>query len=201
MPIVWWGLVGLGAAALVNTAADCWLSPARPSTPGHPARQLIVWLGLPALFMGLAWQIAAPDALWQVCLGSTVLALLAVVDLEQRRVPNVVVLPATALALLVALAEGQGLSALAGAVVAGGGFLALAAMGRRLYGPAALGMGDVKLAAAWAVSLGWLVVPAFAVACLLGAVWALAARQRTFALGPWLSAAFAGALLLACLVS
>lgn len=72
---------------------------------------------------------------------------------------------------------------------------------RRVAGRAGLGLGDVKLAAAWAVSLGWLVVPAFAVACLFGAVWALATRQRTFALGPWLSAAFAGALLLACLVS
>ena len=178
MPIVWWGLVGLGAAALVNTAADCWLSPACPNAPGHPARQLIVWLGLPALFMGLAWQIAAPDTLWQVCLGATVLALLAVVDLEQRRVPNVVVLPATALALLVALAEGQGLSAIAGAVAAGGGFLALAAMGRRLYGRAALGMGDVKLAALigalvglervpWALLLGVLLAGAAAAVLLL----------------------------------
>jgi leader peptidase (prepilin peptidase)/N-methyltransferase len=146
MPLVWWGLVGLGAAALVNYAADCWLNPARGGPPRYPARVLVVWFGLPALFMVLAGRLDAPDVL-RPALGATVLALLAAVDLEQRRVPNVIVLPATALALLAAWGDGHGPSAVAGALLAGGGFLVLAVIGRRLFGRDALGMGDVKLAA------------------------------------------------------
>lgn len=142
MPTAWWGLIGLFAAALVNRAADCWLNPARLWATRYPARQIIVWIGLPFLFMGLA---DSAD-LWLVCLGAAVLALLAVVDLEQRRVPNVVVMPATALALLAAWAAGQGLAAVGGMLLAGGGFLALAIAGRRLFGRDALGTGDVKLA-------------------------------------------------------
>lgn len=61
---------------------------------------------------------------------------------------------------------------------------------RRVLGRSGVGMGDVKLCAAWACCLGWLVLPAVAVACFAGAVCALARRQRTFALGPWLAAAF-----------
>lgn len=180
MPIVWWGLVGLFAAALINRAADCWLNPARLACglTRHPARQMIVWLGLPALYMGLAWRLVVPDALGIVTLGAAMLALLAVIDLEQRRVPNVVVLPATALALLAAGIDGRWLPAVAGALLAGGGFLALAVVGRRLFGRAALGMGDVKLAALigalvglerapWALLLGVLLAGAVAAGLLL----------------------------------
>ena len=170
--------MGLGAAALVNYAADCWLSPARGGATRHPARQMSVWIGLPVLFMGLAWRMAVPDDPWPMCLGATVLALLAVVDLEQRRVPNVVVLPATALALLAAGAAGQGVSAAAGALLAGGGFLALAVVGRRLFGRDALGMGDVKLAA------------------LIGALVGLERAPVALLLGVLLAGAVAGGLLL-----
>ncbi len=172
-------MVGLFAAVLINRAADCWLNPARLAcgVTRHPIRQAIVLIGLPALYMGLAWRLPAPDELWPVALGAAVLALLAVVDLEQRRVPNVVVLTATALALLAAGADGQGASAVAGALLAGGGFLALAALGRRLFGRDALGMGDVKLAALigalvglermpWALLLGVLLAGAVAAALL-----------------------------------
>jgi len=180
MPIAWWALVGLFAAVLINRAADCWLNPARLACglTRHPGRQMIVLIGLPALFVGLAWRLATPDDVWLACLGAAVMALLAVVDLEQRRVPNVVVWPATALALLAAWGEGQFLSAVAGALLAGGGFLALAALGRRLFGRDALGMGDVKLAALigalvglermpWALLLGVLLAGAVAAALLL----------------------------------
>lgn len=134
----------------------------------------------------------------------------AVVDARTRRIPNACCAGVAACGVCLQLARlvtgvipplGKPLMAfvVACAVLLAG--FAVEMLYRRVAGRAGLGLGDVKLAAAWAVSLGWLVVPAFAVACLLGAVWALATRQRTFALGPWLSAAFAGALLLACLVS
>ena len=70
---------------------------------------------------------------------------------------------------------------------------------RSLRGRSGMGLGDVKYASAWAVTLGWLTLPAIAAACLLGAAWALVRRQRTFALGPWLSLAFALLLLATCL--
>ena len=180
MPISWWAVVGLFAAVLINRAADCWLSPARLACrlTRHPARQMIVLIGLPALYMGLAWQFGADDGLWLACLGAAVLTLLTVVDLEQRRVPNVIVLPATALATLAAGGEGQLLSAVAGMLLAGGLFLALAVLGRRLFGRDALGMGDVKLAALigalvglermpWALLLGVLLAGAVAAGLLL----------------------------------
>lgn len=144
MPIAWWGLTGLLAAALINRAADCWLNPARLACglTGHPARQATVGIGVPALFALLAWRAADPAA---ACLFAALLVLLAVLDLEQRRLPDVVVLPALLLALF--MGPGGSVPAVAGAAAAGALFLALFVLGRRLYGPGALGLGDVKLAA------------------------------------------------------
>lgn len=65
---------------------------------------------------------------------------------------------------------------------------------RKVKGEMALGFGDIKYIAAWACTLGWLVLPALALACLLGAAYALAQGERHFAFGPWLSIAFIGTL-------
>ena len=86
------------------------------------------------------------DRVATACLFAAILVLLAVIDLEQRRLPDVIVLPALALALVVRPGGDLG-ATVAGAVAAGALFLLLYAVGRRLYGPGALGMGDVKLAA------------------------------------------------------
>lgn len=145
-----------------------------------------------------AWAIAA------VLVGLSVWA--GIVDARSRRIPNVccvlVALCGVALQIVrvqggVAPVLGEPLSCvwLAAAVLVAGVCLELAY--RRLSGRAGLGMGDVKYVAAWAVSLGWLVAPALAVACLLGAAWGLATRQRTFAFGPWLSLVFVAAFLAA----
>jgi leader peptidase (prepilin peptidase)/N-methyltransferase len=148
MPIAWWGLVGLFTAMLINRAADCWLSPARLQCglTRHPVRQGAVWVALPILFMVLAWRTPDASHLGAICLFAAVLVLLAIIDREQRRVPNVVLLPSVALALLLAWQGDYLLSAAAGAALAMLIFAGLYAVGCRFYGPGALGIGDVKLA-------------------------------------------------------
>lgn len=67
---------------------------------------------------------------------------------------------------------------------------------RKLSGSAGFGFGDIKYLSAWACILGWLVLPALALACAMGAAWALCAHERTFAFGPWLSLSFVAVLFL-----
>lgn len=181
MPIAWWGLVGLFIGLLINRAADCWLSPARLQCglTRHPARQWLVLVGLPALFMVLAWRAGDVRDMAATCLMAAVLILIAIVDWEQRRVPNIIVLPATGLALAYAWQIEALLSAVAAAVVALVVFLVLYALGRRLFGPGALGMGDVKLAG------------------LIGACFGLAWMPYALLLGIILAGAAAAVLLLA----
>jgi len=164
MPSAIFALVGLFAAMLLNRAADCWLSPA-PLACGltrHPRRAAAVTVALPLVAVLAGQRAGSAGAALAITLFAAVLLLLAVVDWEQRRLPNVVVLPALAAAVaLSADPLAAGLAAAAAFVV----FLAVYALGRRLYGPGALGMGDVKLAALVAAVVG----PA-AVAALLGGV-------------------------------
>jgi leader peptidase (prepilin peptidase)/N-methyltransferase len=146
MPLAWWGLAGLFAAALIDWAVDRF-SPAQ-TTRGlthFPIRRRTIWLGLPALFMLLAWRPSAGE-LWPACLFAAILVCLAVIDWEQRRAPNAIVLPAVVLAMADAWRGGHLMSAVTGAVLAFALFLGLYLIGRRLYGPGALGPGDVKLA-------------------------------------------------------
>ena len=189
MPTALTALLGLFAAALVNRAADCWLSPA-PAACGltrHPRRQTAVLVALPLLFVYLAGRTGDPRGPLPAMLFAAVLVLLAVVDWEQRRLPNVIVLPALVAAVTLSIAPiAAGLAAALAFVV----FLGLYALGRRLYGPGALGMGDVKLAALVAAVVGW---PAAGWALLLGvllagggaAVWLLSGRAGRGALLPY----------------
>mgnify|MGYP001400452101 FL=1 len=160
MPFAWWALVGLFVALLINRAADCWLTSARLQCglTHHPRRRMLVLVALPILFVWLAWQAPGSGEPRVIASFAAILILLAVIDLEQRRVPNVVVLPAVAFALGVAWRDGYLLGAAGGAVLAFAVFLALFALGRRLYGPGALGMGDGKLAglSGAMVGLAWL---------------------------------------------
>lgn len=101
-------------------------------------------LAVPAFF-ALLNQSLPGRATLPAMLFAGLLALVAVIDLERRIVPNVIVLPATAAAVVMATAQGSVMS-LAGAAVAFLLFLALYAAGRLVYGAGAMGMGDVKLA-------------------------------------------------------
>ena len=83
-------------------------------------------------------------------LGCVLLVVIAVIDLEERRVPNRLVLPALAVTLVARTALDPSPRWLAGAVLAGGTLLVLA-----LIHPAGLGMGDVKLAAFLGAWLAW----------------------------------------------
>ena len=188
MPTVLFALLGLFAAVLVNRAADCWLAPA-PAACGltrHARRQAAVLVALPLLFVWLGGR-GEPRESLVAGLFAAVLVLLAVVDWEQRRLPNVVVLPSLAAAVVL---SGAPLTAALAAALAFVAFLGLFAFGRRLYGPGALGMGDVKLAALVAAVVG---LPAAGWALLLGvllaggaaAAWLLSGRAERGTLLPY----------------
>lgn len=124
-------------------------------------------------------------------LGCAVLVAVTVTDLERRIIPNRIVLPALAAALVVQTARDPSAEWVIAALAAGGFFLALA-----LVYPAGLGMGDVKLAAFMGAWLGRDVAVALFVGSLLGMLPALAAvatrgekgRKQTLPYGPFLAA-------------
>lgn len=109
-------------------------------------RYPLVEAGTGALFALVGWRFAAEPALLPAYLLFAACAVaLALIDLDVRRLPDVIVLPAVpVLALLLAVGgDGQGLlRAGIGAVALSAFFLAVA-----LAAPGAMGFGDVKLAA------------------------------------------------------
>jgi leader peptidase (prepilin peptidase)/N-methyltransferase len=136
-----------------------------------------------------------------VALVAGVLVLLALVDVEERRIPNRIVLPATLATLAAQVAMSPGRSA---EWVAAGLGAALFLLLPLLVSPNAVGMGDVKLALLLGVALGRPVVLALAVAALAAAAAAvfvlarhgLAARSRAIPLGPFLAVGGLAGLLL-----
>jgi leader peptidase (prepilin peptidase)/N-methyltransferase len=122
-----------------------------------------------------------------------VLGVLTVIDLEQRRLPNRIVLPGAALALAaqVALQPDRTLEWVLAAIGA-----ALFFFLPLLFYPSGMGMGDVKLALMLGAALGWsvalaLLIASFAVA-FAGVVLIIrhgaAARKRAVPFGPFLAA-------------
>lgn len=114
------------------------------------------------------------------------------VDLEHRLIPDVIVVPATAVALGLAVAADPGrwwqpVAAAAGAA----GFLFLL----WLAYPGGMGLGDVKLALLMGAVLGVAVIPALALAFLAGALLGAgllvrhgsAARRMAIPFGPFLA--------------
>jgi len=99
---------------------------------------------------------AGVDALF-VALYAAILILIGVIDLEHRLILHIVTLPATGLALLGSLPAGYTnlLSALLGALFGFTLFFLLYQLGRRLYGPGALGFGDVTLAMMMGAMMGF----------------------------------------------
>jgi leader peptidase (prepilin peptidase)/N-methyltransferase len=123
---------------------------------------------------------------------AAVLVLLSAIDLDCRLIPNVIVLPATAVLLVaqIALYPHQALEWVLASFLA-----ALVLFLPLLVIPTGMGMGDVKLAALLGAVLGQSVAAALLIGVLAGGVFSLAlllrggmgARKKTFAYGPFLA--------------
>src|SRR5204863_2128405 len=96
-----------------------------------------------------------------------VLIALAVIDIRTRRVPNKIVLPATAIVLLaqIAISPDRWFEWVIASLGTFGLFLVAA-----LLNPGGLGMGDVKLALLLGAALGWTVLAALIIGFLAAAV-------------------------------
>lgn len=121
---------------------------------------------------------SSPLTLARLALLGGALAPAALYDLTQRRIPNRIVLPAAAACAALTLAAGAPLSLLAGLATV---FLLLVVS---LRWPAALGMGDVKLALLLVLGLDGSALRALALGLALAALagCALLARQGRTAL-------------------
>lgn len=123
---------------------------------------------------------------------SAVLVVLAAIDLERRIVPNRIVLPAAAVALVgrIALTPGHAPEYALAALLA-----ALFLFVPRLFSPRSIGMGDVKLGLLIGATLGWGAASALALGFLFVFPVALAmvarggasARQATIPMCPFLA--------------
>ena len=144
------------------------------------------------------------EILAAVLLSSAFLGVLlwaAVCDACTRRIPNVSVAALALLGLVgnmtpllgMSLPYAQGLKSCA--VVALGvtaAFLAFEVIWRAVSGRGAgLGMGDIKLIGAAALTLGAWVLPCVAVACVLAAAVETLRGNKAFAFGPYLCTTFA----------
>lgn len=163
------------------------LTPAAPSFQARPV-MAVATIGLAMLALvhfGPGAQ--ALGAVFILC----VVALVTVVDLEERRIPNRIVLPATAVALGAQIAlEPRQAPRLVLIALAAGLFFYLPLLLFR----GGMGMGDVKLAVFLGAALGEAVVAAIAVAVFAAFFAALAvllrngaaARKSAIPFGPFL---------------
>jgi leader peptidase (prepilin peptidase)/N-methyltransferase len=106
-------------------------------------------------------------------LGCAVLVAVTVTDLERRIVPNRIILPALAVALVVQTARDLSPEWIVASLAAGGFYLVAA-----LIYPAGIGMGDIKLAAFLGAWLGTSVIVALFAGSLLALVPAIVIVAR-----------------------
>ena len=153
-----------------------------------------------ALAVATAWTLSLAVAMRYAVDGDAliplfavnVLVVIAVSDVETRRIPNRIVLPAWALVLIAntALESSRWAEWILGGVVAAAAFLAF---GRLTRG--GLGMGDVKLAGFLGALLGHQVLSALLLGSAASAIYAggillrhgLQGRRHSYALGPFLA--------------
>jgi leader peptidase (prepilin peptidase)/N-methyltransferase len=122
----------------------------------------------------------------------TMLAIVTLTDLEQRIIPNKVLLASAILCLAIAVpTDPGGVPERLIAAAAAGGILFLVVFAY----PAGMGLGDVKLVAAMGLFLGRAVAPAILIALLVGGLVGLAliarhgsrARKMAIPFGPFLA--------------
>jgi leader peptidase (prepilin peptidase) / N-methyltransferase len=160
-----------------------------PISPRYPLTELTVGL----LFAAVALRYRHEPA--EAAIGAVFVTMLAVVtltDLEQRIIPNKVLLVAAVLCLAIAVpTDPGGIPERAIAAAAAGGLLLLAVLAY----PAGMGLGDVKLAAVMGLFLGRAVAPAVLAALLAGSIVGIAlllrhgsaARKMAIPFGPFLA--------------
>ena len=162
----------------------------------------MIALIIAVVLVGLSFAVLHPAAnAAAYAVVQVLLVAIAVVDLEQRRIPNVLVVGIAAVALVCrALAErGYLVESIVAGLAVFVCFLALASLAR-----GGLGMGDVKLAAALGFVLGKVVLVALVLGTAAGAVGGLVViarqgstgRRTTIAYGPYLALGGALAILL-----
>jgi leader peptidase (prepilin peptidase)/N-methyltransferase len=157
------------------------------------ARYPLTELAVAALFVATAlvhWGDLAEIAIDWVFV--TMLAVVTLTDLEQRIIPNAVLLTGAVLCVAIAtLTDPGGLPERAIAAVAAGGVLFLVVLAY----PKGMGLGDVKLTATMGLFLGRAVGPAVLIALLAGSLVGLAliarhgsqARKMAIPFGPFLA--------------
>lgn len=194
-------LVGLLIGLAVNWLADWLPGYGRTASPALAVRNWWRWAGVflvSTLFGGYLFAfpehpiVASPGRDWMLWLFFALFLLILVVDLEHRRVLNIVVYPMTCLGLIVAFVRTDisFASALIGALVGFASFFLLF-----LLRPGGLGAGDVKLAGLIGLLVGYPgVVVALVAAIGLGGVVAAfllivrrVGRRGTMAYAPYLA--------------
>ena len=139
-----------------------------PISPRHP----LVETGL-AVTYGYLWIVLGPSAkLAFYLVYSAVFAIILITDIERRLIPNAVTFPAIAIALIGSLVV-PGIawwSALIGGAIAFAFFLVAYLVGTAIFGPLALGQGDITLALLIGLITGFpFVIEALVIAILVGA--------------------------------
>jgi leader peptidase (prepilin peptidase) / N-methyltransferase len=187
---------GATIAAYDNVPVGSWLllrGRARCCGVPIPVRYPLTELGLGLLFA--ATVIVYRDEPAEAAIGLvfvTMLAAITLTDLEQRIIPNKILLVGAALCVAIAAAsDPAGLPERAIAALAAGGLL----FGVALAYPQGMGLGDVKLTATMGLFLGRAVAPAILIALLAGSAVGLAmiarhgsqARKMAIPFGPFLA--------------
>lgn len=202
----WQNVPVLSWIGLRGRCASC----SAPISPRYP----LVEAATGAIFAAVAWYFAAPALVGAAggAAAAVVVAIaylyfaaisvvLALIDLDVRRLPNAIVLPSYIVSLVlltIACLLGAEWSALLRAVIAAAVLFAFYALLRAIR-PDGMGGGDVKLAGLIGIQLGWLgwgsvVVGAFA-AFVLGGLFGIAlmlarraGRRTAIPFGPWMLA-------------
>jgi leader peptidase (prepilin peptidase) / N-methyltransferase len=179
VPIVSW-------LALRGRCRDC----GKPISARYPLAELT----LGALFAA-TYLVLEDEQWWMLALGLVlclVLVVITLTDLEQRIIPNKVVLAGSIAAVaLVAIGNPDSLVEHAASAAIAGGLLFLLALAY----PRGMGMGDAKLVGMMGLFLGRAVAPATLIGFLLGALVGIVmiarhganARKRTIPFGPFLA--------------
>ena len=187
---------GTQIAAYDNVPVLSWLAlrgRCRACKSSISARYPLAELGLGVLW-AVTYLVVGDENLTELALGLVLCAVLVAVtltDLEQRLIPNRIVLAGAIAALAIMLTHPSSLVEHGVAAIAAGGFLLVVAL---LY-PRGMGMGDVKLVAVMGLFLGRAVAPAmvigFAAGALVGIVMLArhgsAARKQAIPFGPFLA--------------